>query len=104
MQGAWMGCFQGYRGEAIQDLGYELPRIRIPRTPVNKLGIRPRFIVNSSPSASMGARSNPAGVVRVKEVALLRRLLTTVLTVAVVTMMIVLAMAMALFADDTKER
>ena len=30
------GCFQGYRGEAIQDLGYELPRIPIPRTPVNK--------------------------------------------------------------------
>jgi hypothetical protein len=84
----------------------ELPRMPIPRTRVNKLGIRPRFIVNSSPSASMGARSNPARVVRVKEVALLRRLLllTTVLTVAVVTMMIVLAMAMALFADDTKER
>ena len=34
----------------------------------------------------------------------MRRLLTTVLTVAVVTMMIVVAMAMALFADDTKER
>jgi hypothetical protein len=30
------GCFQGYRGEAIQDLGYELPRIPIPRTPLNK--------------------------------------------------------------------
>jgi hypothetical protein len=30
------GCFQGYRGEAMQDLGYELPRILIPRTPVNK--------------------------------------------------------------------
>jgi hypothetical protein len=30
------GCFQGYRGEAMQDLGYELPRIRIPRTPVNR--------------------------------------------------------------------
>ena len=27
----------------------ELPRIPIPRTPVNKLGIRPRFIENSSP-------------------------------------------------------
>jgi hypothetical protein len=52
----------------------------------------------------MGARSNPARVVRVKEVVLLRRLLTTVLTVAVVTMMIVVAMAMALFADGTKER
>jgi len=51
----------------------------------------------------MGARSNPARVVRVKEVVLLRRLRTRVLTVAVVTMMIVVAMAMALFADDTKE-
>jgi hypothetical protein len=29
-------CFQGYRGEAMQDLGYELPRIPIPRTSVNK--------------------------------------------------------------------
>jgi hypothetical protein len=43
------GCFQGHRGEAMQDLGYELPRIPIPRTPVNKLGIRPRFVENSSP-------------------------------------------------------
>ena len=50
------------------------------------------------------SRSNPTRVVRVKEVALLRRLLTTVLTVAVVTMMIVVAMAMALFADEPKER
>jgi hypothetical protein len=31
------GCFQGWRGEAIQDLGYELPRIHILRTSVNKL-------------------------------------------------------------------
>ena len=30
------GCFQGYRGEAMQDLGYELRRIPIPRTLVNK--------------------------------------------------------------------
>src|SRR5215218_7923330 len=30
------GCFQGYRGEAIQDLGYGLRRIPILRTPVNK--------------------------------------------------------------------
>ena len=30
------GCFQGYRGEAMQDLGSELPRIPIPRTWVNK--------------------------------------------------------------------
>ena len=30
------GCFQGYRGEAMQDLACELPRIPIPRTWVNK--------------------------------------------------------------------
>ena len=30
------GCFQGCQGEAMQDLGYELRRIHIPRTPVNK--------------------------------------------------------------------
>jgi hypothetical protein len=34
------GCFQGYRGEAMQDLGYELPRISIPRTSVNKDAVR----------------------------------------------------------------
>ena len=28
--------FQGCRGQAMQDLGYELPRIHIPRTRVNK--------------------------------------------------------------------
>jgi hypothetical protein len=31
------GCFQGYRGEAMQDLGYELPRNPIPGTSVNKV-------------------------------------------------------------------
>jgi hypothetical protein len=30
------GCFQGYRGGAMQDLGYELPRILILGTSVNK--------------------------------------------------------------------
>jgi hypothetical protein len=30
------GEIAGDRGEAMQDLGYELPRILIPRTPVNK--------------------------------------------------------------------
>ena len=33
------GCFQGYRGGAMHYLGYELPRIHIPRSSVNK-GIR----------------------------------------------------------------
>ena len=32
------GCIQGYRGEAMHYLGYELPRIPIPRTPVNSGG------------------------------------------------------------------
>jgi hypothetical protein len=36
MQGGWSGCFQGYRSEAMQDLGYGLPRKSIPRTWVNK--------------------------------------------------------------------
>src|SRR5829696_4403090 len=36
MQGAWSGCFQGYRGEAMHYLGYELRRIYLPRTPVNR--------------------------------------------------------------------
>jgi hypothetical protein len=31
-RGTWRGGLQGYRGGAIQDLGYELPRISIPRT------------------------------------------------------------------------
>ena len=30
------GCFQGYWGEAMQDLGYELPRISITGRWVNK--------------------------------------------------------------------
>ena len=34
--GCLEGCFQGYRGEAMQDLGYELPRIPILRGWVNK--------------------------------------------------------------------
>src|SRR5919112_2989693 len=36
MQGAWRGSIPGYRDGAIQDLGYDLPRIPIPRTSVNK--------------------------------------------------------------------
>src|SRR5215211_3200535 len=36
MQGAWSGCFQGYRGEAMHYLGYELPRTPVPRSTVNK--------------------------------------------------------------------
>ena len=36
MQGAWSRCFQGYRGEAMHYLGYELPRIPIPRNRVNR--------------------------------------------------------------------
>jgi hypothetical protein len=34
--GCLEGCFQGCQGEAMQDLGYELPRIPILGTSVNK--------------------------------------------------------------------
>ena len=34
-RGAWRGGLQGYQGGAMQDVGYELPRISIPRTRVN---------------------------------------------------------------------
>jgi hypothetical protein len=54
----------------MQDLGYELSRIPIPGTSVNKpsfLLFRRKFIGNSSPPASMGARSNPTEVAREKE-------------------------------------
>src|SRR5215218_7076797 len=34
------GGLQGYRGEAMHYLGYELPRIPIPRTPVNRASRR----------------------------------------------------------------
>jgi hypothetical protein len=54
---------------------------------MNKLEIRPRFITDSSPSASMDGRSNSAGVAREKEVAPMRRL-HTILTAAVVMMVI----------------
>jgi hypothetical protein len=53
----------------MHNAGGELPRIPLLRTPVNKLGIRSRFIGNSSPPASMDGRSNPAEVAREKEVA-----------------------------------
>src|SRR5918992_5499313 len=43
------GCFQGCRGEAMQDLGYELPRISIPRTWVNKGIRRGRGCINPDP-------------------------------------------------------
>jgi hypothetical protein len=39
------GGLQGYRGGAMQDPGYELPRIPIPRTPVNN----PWVLLQASP-------------------------------------------------------
>jgi hypothetical protein len=36
MRNVWRGDFMGYWGVVMQDLGYELPRIPIPRTTVNK--------------------------------------------------------------------
>jgi hypothetical protein len=53
------GCFQGWRGEAIQDLGYELPRKSIPRTRVNKggeLGMPAPFVC---PRAQRSPRATP---------------------------------------------
>jgi len=41
MRGAWRGSIAGYRGVAIQDLGYELPRMPIPRTRVNSASWHP---------------------------------------------------------------
>ena len=36
MRGAWRGWFWGDRAGAMQDLGYDLPRIHLPRTPASK--------------------------------------------------------------------
>jgi|SRR5215207_2939756 len=36
MRNVWRDDFMGYWGVVMQDLVYELPRIPIPRTPVNK--------------------------------------------------------------------
>ena len=48
--GCLEGCFQGYWGVVMQDLGYELPRIPIPRTSVNRVGEpRPRPVSFAHP-------------------------------------------------------
>src|SRR5919107_529936 len=55
------GCFQEYRGEAMQDLGYELRRIHIPRTPVNKPSYkRRRGDLNGSPLFLLWGLGPPA--------------------------------------------
>jgi hypothetical protein len=36
MRNVWRGDFMGYWGVVMQDPACELPRIPIPRTPVNK--------------------------------------------------------------------
>src|SRR5215212_2744725 len=48
-RGACRGGLQGYRGRAMQDIGYELPRTPIPRTPVNKGKRKDRSSGNSGP-------------------------------------------------------
>src|SRR5918994_5441031 len=53
------GCFQGYRGEAMQHPGYELPRISIPRTSVNKGIKKGRVPPLSGPSLSYGSPTSP---------------------------------------------
>jgi hypothetical protein len=45
------GGFQGYRGGAMQDLGYERPRILIPRNQVNKGNKKGRKQLCFDPSA-----------------------------------------------------
>src|SRR5918994_7422375 len=50
-------CFQGCRGEAMQDLGYELPRIPIPRTRVNR-GLDPS-VATTPQAAPTPARPTP---------------------------------------------
>jgi hypothetical protein len=49
------GSIPGYRGGAIQDLGYELPRIPIPRTRVNKARRRAGAYSSSGPSCEISA-------------------------------------------------
>jgi hypothetical protein len=81
-----------------------LRRINLRRRFMNELGIRSRFIADSSPPASMDGRSNPGVCQREKGgCAYEAPPHTTVLTVAVV-MIIMVALAMPLLADSTKER
>jgi hypothetical protein len=77
----------------------ELPRILLPRRWVNKLGIHPRFIGNSSPPASMDRRSNPVGVAREKEGALMRRMIMLVVVALVMAATLALGAGSA-FAKD----
>jgi hypothetical protein len=59
--GCLEGCFQGCRGEAMQDLGYELPRIHIPRTSVNRVYAAVRYPTHlRSAQTSMGGLPLPA--------------------------------------------
>src|SRR5215213_3450265 len=60
------GCFQGYRGEAMQDFGYELPRITIPRTWVNSYPwIGPGYLTPSRAiTSSCACRFNGSTVYR----------------------------------------
>ena len=56
----YSGCLEwvilGVSGRAMQDLGYELPRILIPRTPVNK---PPSAMRQPPPDGIMNAVANP---------------------------------------------
>src|SRR5215218_6620449 len=44
------GCFWEHQSGVMQDLGYELPRIPIPRTPVNKGKKKGRSPIRLAPS------------------------------------------------------
>ena len=51
------GCFQGYRGGAMQDRGYELLRIPLPRTLVHR-GKREGW-VQGKPTSNSGKEQEP---------------------------------------------
>src|SRR5919107_5191228 len=74
------GCFQGWRGGDMQHPGYELPRIHIPRTWVNKgkkkgpgsQGTRPETNLALPSHRSTDRRHAPVGPVRVENLFRLR--------------------------------
>jgi hypothetical protein len=57
------GELLGYRGGAMHDLGYELPRIPIPRTPVNKGKEKGRRCYTPALKEGLLARSLPQELV-----------------------------------------
>jgi len=52
LKGCLQGCYGACRGGVMQHAGYELPRIPIPRTPVNKGMKKGRDCFELRPSAT----------------------------------------------------